>query len=129
MPETGANPIRVAKFDFLTKIDPGDHFRMDLRRQAESGQRRFKVDAQARADYLAPTIVCLGERENKLLLPVDEEASVALVLLPLLDHGTGKLVHLVRFQTFARRAAPVAISRAKEARIMGRGTGVLRGSP
>jgi hypothetical protein len=35
-----------------------------------------------------------------MLLPVDEEASVALVLLPLLRHGTGEFAHLLRVQTF-----------------------------
>jgi hypothetical protein len=74
----------------LSEVYVRNHFGNGSGRKAEGGEQRPQI-----ALFLAPTnpataILLFNERENQLLAPVEEYASVALEALPLNCHRTGQ---------------------------------------
>ena len=78
--------LAVTKSDFLVQIDPCHHLRDDFRWNAERRQRSLKIYAPTPGDDLARPIGMFRKLEIQLLLPVEEEACMAFILLSLLRY-------------------------------------------
>jgi len=103
VPKNGLDASTISKLDLLSKVDASNHVRNCIRGKAEGRQQRFSASAASFHDHVATTVSQFRKSEMNLLLPVDEEASMAFVFFPLLRQRTGKRFLFVRVKARAEQ--------------------------